>query len=62
MLLTKDEIRPHLGDIDNERVERTLSTDSTKKMSEEIYSFANEICKTKRPGYFMIGADDKGNL
>lgn len=62
MPLTKDETRPLLGDIDNERVERTLSTDSTKKMSEGICSFANDICKMKRPGYFMIGADDKGNL
>lgn len=32
MPLTIDEIRPLLGDIENERVERTLSTDNTKKM------------------------------
>lgn len=62
MPLTKDEIRSLLGDIENERVERTLSTDNTKKMSEAICSFANDIRNTKKPGYFLIGADDNGNL
>lgn len=62
MPLTKDEIRLLLSDIENERVERTLSIDNTKKMSEAICSFANDIRNTKKPGYFMIGADDDGNL
>lgn len=62
MPLTKDEIRSLLGDIENERVERTLSTDNTKKMSEAICSFANDIRNKKNPGYFIIGADDDGNL
>lgn len=54
MPLTKDEIRSLLGDIENERVERTLSTDNTKKMSEAICAFANDIRNTKKPGYFMM--------
>ena len=62
MPLNKDEIRSLLSDIENERVERTLSTDNTKKMSEAICSFANDIRNTKKPGYFLIGADDDGNL
>lgn len=62
MPLTKEEIRSLLSDIENERVERTLSTDNTKKMSEAICAFANDIRNTKKPGYFMIGADDDGNL
>ena len=62
MPLTKDEIRSLLGDIENERVERTISTDNTKKMSEAICSFANDIRNTNKPGYFIIGADDSGNL
>lgn len=62
MPLTKDEIRSLLSDIENERVERTLSTDNTKKMSEAICSFANDIRNTNMPGYFIIGADDNGNL
>lgn len=62
MPLTKDEIRSLLSDIENERVERTISTDNTKKMSEAICAFANDIRNTKKPGYFMIGADDDGKL
>lgn len=62
MPLTKDEIRSLLSDIENERVERTLSTDNTKKMSEAICSFANDIRNTNMPGYFIIGVDDNGNL
>lgn len=62
MPLTKEEIQSLLGDIENERVERTLSTDNTKKMSEAICSFANDIRNSKKPGYFLIGADDDGNL
>ncbi len=53
MPLTKDEIRSLLGDIENERVERTLSTDNTKKMSEAICSFDNDIRNTKKPGCFL---------
>lgn len=62
MPLTKDEIRSLLSDIENERVERTLSTDNTRKMSEAICAFANDIRNTCKPGYFIIGADDDGNL
>ncbi|MCM1067268.1 MAG: putative DNA binding domain-containing protein [Muribaculaceae bacterium] len=62
MPLTKDEIQSLLSDIENERVERTLSTDNTKKMSEAICAFANDIRNTKKPGYFIIGADDDGKL
>ena len=58
MPLTKDEIRSLLSDIENERVERTLATDNTKKMSEAICAFANDIRDSKKPGYFLIGADD----
>lgn len=62
MPLTKDEIKSLLNDIENERVERTISTDNTTKMSEAICSFANDIRDTKKPGYFIIGANDDGTL
>ncbi|MCM1140702.1 MAG: putative DNA binding domain-containing protein [Muribaculum sp.] len=62
MPLTKEEIRSMLNDIENERIERTLSTDNTTKMSEAICSFANDIRDTKKPGYFIIGAHDDGRL
>lgn len=62
MPLTKNEIRSLLNDIENERVERTISTDNTTKISEAICSFANDIRDTKKPGYFIVGANDDGTL
>jgi ATP-dependent DNA helicase RecG len=62
MPLTKDEIRSLLNDVENERVERTIATDNTRKMSEAICSFANDIRNTKKPGYFIIGALDDGRI
>lgn len=62
MPLTKEEIRSMLNNIENERIERTISTDNTTKMSEAICSFANDIRDTKKPGYFIIGAHDDGRL
>ena len=62
MSLSKEEIRSLLNDIENERIERTISTDNTRKMSEAICSFANDIRNTNKPGYFIIGATDDGKL
>lgn len=62
MSLSKEEIRSLLDDIENERVERTISTDNKTKMSEAICSFANDIRNTKKPGYFIIGANDNGTI
>ncbi len=62
MPLSKDELLALLRDIENERVERTISTDNTKKMSEAICAFANDIRNTKQPGYYIIGVDDNGNF
>lgn len=62
MPLTKEEIRSLLSDIENERVERTTSTDNVKKFSQAVCAFANDITNTHRPGYLIIGADDDGNL
>lgn len=43
MPLRKDEIRSLLCDIENERVERTLSTDNTKKMPEAIFKIIGTL-------------------
>lgn len=48
MPLRKDEIRLLLGDIENERVERTLSTDSTKQMSEAIFKIIGTLKSENR--------------
>ena len=61
-MLTAEEVKELLLDLENERVERTISTDNTEKFSQAICAFANDICSTGLPGYLFIGAYDKGKL
>ena len=58
-MITKDQIKELLGDIENERVERTISTKDTDKFAKAVCAFANDLPNKKLPGYLMIGADDK---
>jgi ATP-dependent DNA helicase RecG len=61
-MLTSDQIRTLLGDIENERVERTISTKDTDKFAKAVCAFANDLPNKKRPGYLLIGAYDDGSL
>ena len=42
-MITKDEIRDLLKDIENERVERTISTKDTDKFARAVCAFANDL-------------------
>ena len=61
-MLTAEEVKELLLDLENERVERTISTDNTEKFSQAICAFANDVCSTGLPGYLFIGAYDNGTL
>ncbi|MPM32124.1 hypothetical protein SDC9_78683 [bioreactor metagenome] len=61
-MITKDEIRDLLKDIENERVERTISTKDTDKFARAVCAFANDLPNKKLPGYLFIGAYDDGSL
>jgi ATP-dependent DNA helicase RecG len=61
-MLTDDQIRTLLGDIENERVERTISTTHTDKFARAVCAFANDLPNKKQPGYLLIGANDDGSL
>ena len=58
-MILKEEITVLLEDVENERVERTISTKDTDKFAKAVCAFANDISNKKLPGYLMIGADDK---
>ena len=47
-MITKDEIKVLLKDIENERVERTISTKDTDKFARAVCAFANDL-PNKRP-------------
>jgi len=48
-----------LGDLESSQVERTRSTSSTDKFCQVICAFANDMTGSAKPGYLLIGADDK---
>lgn len=59
-MLDPFEIKQLLHDIENDRVERTISTTNTDKFCEAICAFANDLPNHGKPGYLIIGADDNG--
>jgi len=61
-MLTDDEIKALLEDIEADNVERTVSTNKTDKFCEVICAFANDMPDHEKPGYLFIGADDKGKI
>lgn len=62
-MISKKEIQRLLLDLESDRVERTISTDKMDKFGEAICSFSNDLPDYQKPGYLIIGADDKtGNV
>ena len=60
MMLSKTDIQHLLNDIENERVERTITTTNTEKFAQAVCAFSNDIRNSKKPGYLFIGAYDNG--
>ena len=58
-MISKKEIQRLLNDLESDRVERTISTDKMDKFGEAICAFSNDLPDYQRPGYLIIGADDK---
>ncbi|MBL7795241.1 MAG: putative DNA binding domain-containing protein [Saprospiraceae bacterium] len=62
-MLSNQELLNLLTDLESDRIERTVSVNNTEKFSEAICAFSNDFPNHKRPGYLIIGADDKsGNI
>ncbi|MDR0745027.1 MAG: putative DNA binding domain-containing protein [Mediterranea sp.] len=61
-MIDKDQVEELLKDIENERVERTISTKDTDKFAKAICAFANDLSNKKLPGYLMVGVHDDGSL
>lgn len=60
-MLNAETILPLLEDTENERTERTISTDAKEKFGQAICAFANDIMNTGKPGYLFIGANNDGS-
>lgn len=61
-MIDKDEIQKMLLDLENDRVERTVSTTNTDKFGQAICAFANDLPNHSKAGYLILGADDNGNI
>ena len=58
-MLSDEEIKALLTDIEADNVERTVSTNDTAKFCEAICAFANDLPNHSKPGYLLIGAEDE---
>ncbi len=58
-MLSKEEIRLFINTAESDRVERTVSTTDTDKFAQAICAFSNDLTNHKKPGYLLIGVDDK---
>ena len=61
-MLAKEEIRALLNDLENDRVERTISTTNTDKFGQAICAFANDLPNSQKPGYLFLGVNDDGSI
>ena len=61
-MMTIDEIRALLNDLESDRVERTISTTNTDKFGQAICAFANDLPDHRLPGYLFLGVDDDGEV
>ncbi len=61
-MLTTQELERLMGDLESDRVERTVSTDNTDKFSQAVCAFANDLPNHRQPGYLLVGVTDKGKV
>ena len=61
-MITKDEIRALLNDLESDRVERTISTTNTDKFGQAICAFANDLSNQQLSGFLFLGVRDNGEV
>jgi len=61
-MLTEDQLKVLLTDMEADNVERTISESNTDKFSQAICAFANDLPNHRKPGYLFIGVRDNGKL
>ncbi len=59
-MISSAELEKLLPKLEQDRIEKTISVNDSKKFGEAICSFANDLSNKKLPGYLIIGANDDG--
>jgi len=61
-MLTEQQLKALLSEIETDRIERTISTNNADKFGQAICAFANDLPNHRQPGYLLIGVHDNGEL
>ena len=61
-MLTENQLKILLLDLESDRIERTESTSNTDKFGQAICAFANDLPNHRQPGYLLVGVKDNGLL
>lgn len=60
-MISKVELDKLLVELEQDRVEKTISTNDADKFGEAICSFCNDFPAHKKPGYLIVGVYDNGS-
>jgi ATP-dependent DNA helicase RecG len=61
-MLTQEQLKALLSDLETDRVERTISVNNSDKFGQAICAFANDLPNHRQPGYLLVGVHDNGTL
>ena len=60
-MIGKEELDQLITDLEQDRVEKTISTHDATKFGEAICSFCNDFPNHKKPGYLIVGVHGDGS-
>jgi ATP-dependent DNA helicase RecG len=61
-MLTEDQLKAILADLEADNIERTISVSDTDKFAQAICAYANDLPNNRRSGYLLVGVKDNGAL
>ncbi|MDD2740788.1 MAG: ATP-binding protein [Rhodocyclaceae bacterium] len=61
-MLTEEQLKALLSDLESDRIERTASTNNSDKFGQAICAFANDLPNHRQSGYLLVGVNDNGTL
>ena len=60
-MVTEQELRKLMGELESDRIERTISF-REDKLGPAICAFSNDLPNHKEPGYVLLGVNDEGEI
>ncbi len=60
-MITKNELDKLIVELEQDRVEKTISVAKTEKFGEALCAFSNDFPNHQKPGYLIVGVNDDGS-